>query len=264
MVGDYFIAIDREETHAGHAYFRTVKGHLVRAEDVEEQTMPQMHGEHLGEDHRLPLAFVHAGPTDVLCRENATGALEPCGHAENHARFDVIRTFEEDGRRWVEGPDGIVVARDAVRIARERQRPGRVPAGERWAHVNLAEQTFVAYEGDTPVFATLVSTGKPGYTTPAGLWRTQRKYLTRTMRGGNEIKGVYDVEEVPWALYYNRGWAVHGAYWHEEFGNVRSHGCTNLAPADARWVYYWSRLEVPKGWHAVTRRQGTWWHFTRR
>src|SRR5690606_41101058 len=69
------------------------------------------------------------------------------------------------------------------------------------------------------------------------------------MRGKDPVDGVYDVEEVPWALFYFRGYAIHGAYWHNNFGRVRSHGCTNLAPLDARWLYEWSSHQVPEGWH---------------
>lgn len=71
------------------------------------------------------------------------------------------------------------------------------------------------------------------------------------MNATDPIDGFYEVEEVPWTLYYHRGYALHGAYWHTDFGKVRSHGCTNIAPVDARWIYYWSDPEVPPAWHAV-------------
>ncbi len=266
MVGDYFLAIDEKISSNGRSYYRTVKGHYARAEDVQPyESYSEMHGEHLGERHNLPLAFVYGENATIFCHDDGAteGAIEPCGEAEKHARFNVERVLEQGGRTWVESTDGFFVERSAVRIADTIERPERVAEGVKWAHIDLTEQAFVAYEDDRPVFATLVSTGREGYETPAGLWRTSRKYVTRTMRGGNEAIGIWDVEEVPWAMYYNRGWAVHGAYWHGDFGEVKSRGCTNLAPADARWIFHWTVLPVPESWHAVTLRRGTWWYFTR-
>jgi lipoprotein-anchoring transpeptidase ErfK/SrfK len=62
-------------------------------------------------------------------------------------------------------------------------------------------------------------------------------------------------------MYYYGTYALHGAYWHNTFGNVRSHGCTNIAPADARWLFHWSEPEVRWGWHARFVRDGTYVFF---
>ncbi len=62
-------------------------------------------------------------------------------------------------------------------------------------------------------------------------------------------------------MYYHHGYALHGAYWHDGFGRVRSHGCTNIAPADARWLYRWTTPTVPRGWHG-RREEGSWVHNT--
>jgi hypothetical protein len=80
------------------------------------------------------------------------------------------------------------------------------------------------------------------------------------MRGEDPVDGPYEVEEVPWTMYYSGGYALHGAYWHDQFGRVRSHGCTNLAPADARWLLRWTDPPLPAGWHSIrppTRDGGT-------
>jgi lipoprotein-anchoring transpeptidase ErfK/SrfK len=126
----------------------------------------------------------------------------------------------------------------------------------------LSEQTLVAYEAGRPVYATLVSSGKEGYETPRGLFRIRHKYLSVTMNGDDPIDGYYEVEEVPWTMYYWKSYAVHGAYWHNDFGKTRSHGCTNVPPVDARWLYYWTKPRVPENWHAVRRQRGTWVYFT--
>jgi hypothetical protein len=64
-------------------------------------------------------------------------------------------------------------------------------------------------------------------------------------------KDVYSVGDVPWTMYYDGHFALHTSYWHDGFGDVRSHGCVNLAPRDARALYGWSSPDVPAGWIAV-------------
>jgi hypothetical protein len=78
------------------------------------------------------------------------------------------------------------------------------------------------------------------------------------MDGSDPVDGDFEVEEVPWTMYYWGSFALHGAYWHDDFGQVRSHGCTNLAPADARWLFEWSSPSVPDGWHGYRNSRGTW------
>ncbi|MEO0812083.1 MAG: L,D-transpeptidase, partial [Myxococcota bacterium] len=147
--------------------------------------------------------------------------------------------------------EGVWVPAGQVRIAHKEARPAGVPSDAKWVHFNLRHQTMVAYEGDTPVYATLISSGKEGHDTPTGLFRTQRKYVSTTMRGRDPIEGTYHVEEVPWTLFYHGAYAVHGAYWHDTFGNVRSHGCTNLSVTDSRWLFHWEDYAVPDGWHGA-------------
>jgi lipoprotein-anchoring transpeptidase ErfK/SrfK len=159
------------------------------------------------------------------------------------------------------GEDGFCIPRESVRIAWSIERPDDVPEDEKWVHVNLPEQTLVAYEGDRPIFATVITSGKEGYDTPTGTYRIGHKYVSIRMSGDDPVEGVYDVDEVPWTMYYHGGYALHGAYWHDGFGRVRSHGCTNIAPADARWLYRWTTPTVPRGWHG-RREEGTWVHNT--
>lgn len=254
MRGDYFLALARQLTHEGRAYYKTVHGRFVRAEDVELKPVPPMRGERLGKDAQWPLAFA-LDDTPVYCE--AEGALAPCGTMQKHARFPVAGALEHEGVRHLRGPGGVLVPATALRVAEPIARPADIPAGAKWIHVHLASQTLTAYEGDTPVYVTLVSSGRDGYHTPAGLYRVQRKYLTKTMRGKDDVSGRYEVQEVPWTLYYDHNYAIHGAYWHNRFGRTKSHGCINVPPVDARWLYYWSTLALPAGWHSLARGSGT-------
>lgn len=259
MHGDFFLAVVETTDIAGAPFARTSHNEWVRAADVEMKSTPPMIGEKLDDTQDLPLAFVHGeGKAPLMCVDGED--LERCGWADKHARFEPDGFTFVDGEQYVRGPDGVLVPRDRVRIARRHPR-GDVPRGERWVHIDLDEQTLVAYEGDDPVYATLVSSGKPGRDTPTGLYRVQRKYLSKTMRGKDKVEGIYHVEEVPWTLYYRGAYAVHGAYWHNTFGNTRSHGCTNVAPADARWLYDFTSPDLEPAWHAALE-DGTWLLFT--
>ena len=114
--------------------------------------------------------------------------------------------------------------------------------GEHWVDVNLSEQSLTAYEGDTPVLYTLVSTGRPGFDTPTGEFQVLVKLESQTMEGviGGEY---YNVPDVPWVMYFtDEGHALHGTYWHNNFGNVMSHGCVNLPMDVAEWMYGWADI----------------------
>jgi lipoprotein-anchoring transpeptidase ErfK/SrfK len=110
--------------------------------------------------------------------------------------------------------------------------------------------------------ATLVSSGKEGFEPPLGVFRVHKKFITHTMSGPDPDAGTYEVAQVPWTMFYWGSFALHGAYWHDDFGNVRSHGCTNIPPLDARWLFYWSQPGLPPGWHATIGRKGPWLYFT--
>lgn len=260
MRGVFFLAIGGPSTkHLGWNFLRTVYGRYVRARDVKRLPRSAMHGETLVKRHRLPLAFVY-GADQPVYRFGARGR-ERVGTAEKHARFVVSEVFAKGGQRYVLDRAGRALEKGAVRIARRSPRPAKIGADTRWIHVDLSEQTLVAYRGDAPMFATIISSGKRGYEPPTGLFRIVRKHVTTTMNGSDPIDGWYEVEEVPWTLYYWEGYALHGAYWHDDFGEPRSHGCTNLAPADARWLFHWTTPKMPKGWHGVEG-NGTWVQFT--
>jgi len=263
MDGDYFLAVSEKESRGsdGAEFYRTVRNRFVRRDDLELRNPEVVRGEKLGvRGWELPIAFVY-GEDRPLFVQTADG-LEEVGVAEKHARFVVHEELRDQGEAYVGGQAGIV-PRKGARIARAIERPSTVPDGVKWVHVDLSEQTLVAYEDEAPVYATVISSGKEGYEPPTGTFQVQQKYISTTMNATDPIDGFYEVEEVPWTLYYHRGYALHGAYWHTDFGKVRSHGCTNVAPVDARWLYYWSDPDVPPAWHAVRFQPDTTWvYFT--
>jgi hypothetical protein len=114
----------------------------------------------------------------------------------------------------------------------------------RWIEVNLHEQTVAVYDQHQLIFATLVSTGIPPFWTQPGLFQIYQKHDSTPMRGSFEIdrSDAYYLEDVPWTMYYDGAYALHGAYWHNGFGSIRSRGCVNIAVADSRWIYDWAEI----------------------
>ena len=136
-----------------------------------------------------------------------------------------------------------------VRVFKPTPPPPLLQPGERWIDVDLDAQILVAFEGDVPVYATMVSSGGKDTPTETGVYRMWLKESEADMKGLNG-EDPYSVATVPWTQFFSpeKGLALHTAYWHDQFGHPRSHGCVNLAPRDARWLYFWSDPQVPPGW----------------
>jgi lipoprotein-anchoring transpeptidase ErfK/SrfK len=115
-------------------------------------------------------------------------------------------------------------------------RPFGVGANERWIDVNLTTQTLRAYEGDTAVFTTLISSGTWEHPTVTGQFRIWLTYESQTM-DGSLLGYDYYLENVPYVMYFYQDYALHGTFWHSNFGTPMSHGCVNLETSDAAWIY---------------------------
>jgi lipoprotein-anchoring transpeptidase ErfK/SrfK len=111
---------------------------------------------------------------------------------------------------------------------------------DRWIEVDLSSQRLIAWEGKTWVNAVIVSTGKSSTPTPTGVFDVYVKYRTTRMQGDD-----YDIPDVPHVMYFSGGYGFHGAYWHKSFGTPVSHGCINLAPDKARWLYNFASVGTP-------------------
>jgi L,D-transpeptidase catalytic domain len=127
--------------------------------------------------------------------------------------------------------------------------PG-VPDKEKRVEVRLNDQLVLAYEANQLVFATRTATGgrlRSGtYTTPDGDFITFHKRPTRHMAAGDIASSGFDLPGVPWVTYIkDNGISFHGTYWHNDYGRPRSHGCINLTPQAAKWLYRWTTPTVP-------------------
>jgi lipoprotein-anchoring transpeptidase ErfK/SrfK len=123
---------------------------------------------------------------------------------------------------------------------------------EKLIEVNLTKQLVLAYEGSRLVFATRAATGYQyhvgRWSTPIGQFMTSYKRPTRHMAAGDIASNGFDLPGVPWVLYITKsGISLHGTYWHNDYGHPHSHGCINLTPQAAKWLYRWTLPSVKPG-----------------
>ena len=255
------------------------------------------HGVELGGELRLPLGFVRKRGARLYRIAGAqVSSVGDAPYGSAHALSGKQRLVDE--RRYVELADGRWLDRQDTSLALEPARwPKVAKRGHKWVEIGLRDQVLTMWEGKRPVYATLVSTGKPAIgdpetttATPRGTFRIQSKHISATMDSdegsgrrlntekqlqpgdpdyvptkGDGVYGVtrrrgeglFKLRDVPHIQYLTASYAIHGAYWHDVFGMPRSHGCINLAPVDSRRLFLWTEPQVPEGWHGVNTSRGT-------
>jgi len=117
-----------------------------------------------------------------------------------------------------------------------------ISATEKWIEVNLTQQRVIAWEGNVPVMTFLSSTGLPGTPTVVGNFNIYWKLISTLMVGPG-----YYLPEVPYTMYFYAGYALHGAYWHDNFGQPMSHGCVNLSNENSKKLFEWANPVLPPG-----------------
>ncbi|MEA3326573.1 MAG: L,D-transpeptidase [Chloroflexota bacterium] len=138
-----------------------------------------------------------------------------------------------------------------------------VPPEDKKIVVDLTAQSLTAYEADQIVYMSRVSSGirlrEGGFATPKGYYRTIRKRPCRHMSNpANDYGSGFDLPGVPWVSYFtSQGVAIHGAYWHNNFGVPYSHGCINMTPQAAKWIYRWTTPTVPPDHYYFADPEGT-------
>jgi len=187
-----------------------------------------------------PLPYPMAWALVNLYPSSAPGEspLESNGLVYRYTRVNLYAAVELNGETWYQIGVGKWVLQYHVARILPVQRPADVDT-ERWVSIDLYEQVAIAYEGMTPVFATLVASGMADWPTNEGLFHIFFRTLRKNMSGGTPGDDFYYLEEVPWTMFFDEGRALHGAYWHDGFGYRRSHGCVNLSITDAHWLYKW-------------------------
>ncbi|WP_438020304.1 L,D-transpeptidase [Sorangium sp. So ce315] len=204
-------------------------------------------------------AFVRAHGTTKHRPSASSGALVRAGLAPFRSGWVLTGRTRGGVKGLVETTEGSWLAGDHLVIAELRKDPqGFARDGKKWIDISIRRQILVAYEGTRPVFAALISSGRSGMADPEetdatvrGSFYIHTKHVSTTMDGDDEAAEAFDLRDVPYTQYFHEGYALHGAYWHDEFGKARSHGCINLAPADAAWLFEWTEPAVPPEWHGA-------------
>lgn len=262
MVKGFYVAVDREFNWNGRPWYKTTKGLVAPADRFWTTTASDFHGVELdGEKLTLPIGFTYGWQkVRPKFEMDANGSLKPAGSLERHA-FVALTGKEATvaGKKYVETKDGFWVQEAHLRITRPGPPPVDLAPTERYIDINLKTQTLVAFEGTRAVYATLISSGKENddkekdHRTPTGEWRIREKHVTTTMDGDGTAAGdlPYSIEDVPFVMYFFKSFAVHGAFWHSNYGTEMSHGCVNVSPLDAKWLFLFTEPHIPEGWHGV-------------
>lgn len=264
MVRGFYVSIDTlKRSRAGYMY-RTTRGQLAPKDHI---LVHKPKVEFAGVDftdpkekRRLPLAFItHPSAWKYRFKEG-----EERARRNDHVdRFSIValtgKSQVSESRRYYETTEGYWVRDlEITRAEKPPEIPKGIKPGEKWIDVNLGMQSLVTMIGDKPQFATWVSTGrkekddpKKDYSTPTGEFRIYIKHVAATMDDDKTADGPYSIQDVPWVMYFNKSYALHGAFWHSRFGHTKSHGCVNLTPGDARKIFDWVEPKLPEGWHGV-------------
>jgi hypothetical protein len=263
MVRGFYLSLDKKVSFPSGRFWRTAAGlyapydHLVVHESKTEFV-----GVHVGdadEKRKLPIGFV----LGLHARQyHFTDGVEKPKRGDHVDRFTIVgltgqkKVFEE--RTYYETLDGWYMRDVDGTITKPGPPPADLAPGEKWIDVNLSTQSLVAFEGDKPVYATIISSGRhddndptKDHRTKMGSFRIREKHISATMDDDSASDGPYSIEDVPWIMYFNGSYALHGAFWHSAFGHERSHGCVNMTPHDAKELFGWAGPKLPEGWHGV-------------
>ncbi|MBL4687557.1 MAG: L,D-transpeptidase [Nannocystaceae bacterium] len=240
---------------AGGASFWKTRQGWIASHQIRKFSGSRWHGVPLGSGAEdaltLPLAWVlpEAMLAKVAVKETPSRGGKVLRRLSRRELVELSTGVLDHGHFELRG--GGYIEKSRLAVAKRTERPDAAGVEERWLDIDVSEQTLVAYEGDTPVYVTMISSGKAGHSTPTGVFRLSRKVAERTMKSMADSKESYSVAKVPWTVYFATGYALHASYWHDGFGNKKSHGCVNLSPLDARALYAWTAPLVAPGWSEV-------------
>lgn len=288
---------------SGRTFYLTSEAYVVAADRLKTHKLSEFQGVELAppgeEGAHLPVLWVRYGnPAGVWKLEPATsgdaGAPAPDGgpkdsernakptdkkipvrgHAEisdkplmlrNGSFYEILHPETVLGADLEAGVRYLVRTGEGTRVDPGKEKPERVGDHEIWIEVRVATQVLVVYEGSTPRYVTLVSTGAgKKHETPLGQFRVYQKHVSTKMSAdekpaeeeGEQPERAYRYDDVGYTQFIFEGIALHTAFWHEGFGMPRSHGCINLSPRDALWVFERTLPKVPEGWHGMSAGRG--------
>jgi hypothetical protein len=252
----------------GRTWLLTPELAIVPADRVRLYRPSSFAGVKLDESLSLPIAWIRKTPRPK-CRRASDGKIVPSGESWE-ARTAVGLTggsITQNDRVFLATtePNTFIAASDATVVEQSHERPEGVGPDEKWMQISIAKGTLTAYEGDLPVFSTLISPGKGGvpkypnagnkelvkhHNTPLGVYRIIFKDRFSYMLSDPEQKKFF-ISDVPYVQYFRGPFAIHAAFWHEAFGEPMSGGCINVSPQDAERLFAWTEPQLPASWQGV-------------
>lgn len=265
----FYVSLDRTFERDGRTYWRTQQNGFVPSEALRQKAWSEFRGRPLdGTTWDLPVAVTRRGETNVYRANDRGKVRRTLGSLSQRTWLPVRSRQELGGDVYLAIEDDRLVRAADVRLVQPTAPPPEVAEGERWIDIDLENQVLVAYDWLQPRYVTLISSGRLkvprpelDYRTPRGAFRIRAKHLTATMDDNEPGEPPYSLEDVPYVMYFKGAYAFHSAFWHDRFGRPRSHGCINMAPHDAKWLYNWAGPDVPVSWHggyATDENPGTW------
>ena len=230
----YVAATTRETGDDGHTYFLVSYG-WMDGQDLQPLTPSSFTGILLTREVTFRFGWVLADTQSV----NTNG--EP---VQTFKRYQIVHEIESAAEK----PDYIEIGADEwlPEEALALVNPAvPVDAGQntcRFIYANLKTQTLSVYDNCKLVFATLISSGKNSWTFEGRFAILNKNEPYSSITPPVESTSEYYIEGVPYFMSYAGNFGFHGAYWHDNFGTAASHGCINLAPADAKWLYDWTGI----------------------
>jgi lipoprotein-anchoring transpeptidase ErfK/SrfK len=164
----------------------------------------------------------------------------------------VAATVDDEGGWWYQLQDGVtwspgphVPTWSVRRLPPEELAPISPGRTDKWMQISIGAQLLTCFEGDTGVFSTRIGSGLPATATPIGEHRILWKRHTSRMIGGSGTDR-YDLPGVAFPVYFTySGVAIHGTYWHNDYGRRHSHGCVNVTNEAAKWIFRWADPVAP-------------------
>ena len=237
----------------GNPFGLTTEGLWVPMHDLNPVVPLPFHGREL--NGSLSVAWVVGA--NVLGSHTPNGAKDRTLKLTAFQELDVLEERDVAGHRWFRYADNAWLGDRDARAPTHADLPSELRPGERWLDVDIASQVLTAYVGERAVFATLTSTGRGNdgteLATPRGVHRLWVKLRTSNMDNLDDESAAenYAIQAVPWVMYFERGYGLHGTFWHRAFGTKHSHGCVNLTPLDAEHLFAWTSPKLPPGWTAA-------------
>lgn len=287
MVARSAMAYVRSATHGDATLLLAADLSWVRQSDVTPVEPVTFSGVKLEGALHLPLGFAsHANGKAFVRRGDGAFDLAPSpfarlspitltGKSERVERETYYETTTNDAggtALWISNGSS-VIATPAVKtpwgttldeplpaaLTEAAPATSGAPPRHTWLDVSILGGYLVAYEGTRAVYATMISAGRGGRptpgrdpletaSTPVGRFTVTGKFKTATMESSSTpiVHG-----DVPWTQNFSGPHAIHSAYWHDDWGNLKSAGCVNVAPIDGKWLFEFTEPSVPDGWHSV-------------